>query len=43
MEFGHEGGQGRVSFAPMGHRHHRGPLLPGSLGEQEGELALTRD
>ena len=43
VEFGHQGGQGRVGLPLVGHRDDRGPVLPGGLGEQERELALTRD
>jgi hypothetical protein len=43
VEFGNKGGQGRISLSPVGHGDDRSPLLPGGLGEQEGELTLTRD
>ncbi len=43
MELVNQGFQGRVGLTPVGHRDNRGALLPGGLGEQEGELALTRD
>ena len=43
VEFLHQGSQGRVGFAPVGHGDDLEPLAPGGLGEKQRELALTRD
>jgi hypothetical protein len=43
VELLHQGLQGRIGFAPVGQRDYLKALFPGGLGEEERELALTRD